>query len=213
MMIDQIQKVTDKKGKVILEDGSSFVLYMGEIRRYHLHEGSEVPEAVLEEILGKVLVKRARLRCMNLLKTSDRTVRQLQDRLKRDGYPQQIIDNALQYVAFFHYTDDERYAENYIRFRIGKKSRKIITLELEKKGVSSGLIEEAFSVISEEQAENGQKEGADIAAIRKLVEKKHYDPQNASWEDRRKLIGYLMRKGFSITDIREVIRVPEPDPI
>ncbi|HCA33886.1 MAG TPA: RecX family transcriptional regulator, partial [Lachnospiraceae bacterium] len=190
-MIDQIQKVTDKKGKVILEDGSSFVLYMGEIRRYHLHEGSEVPEAVLEEILGKVLVKRARLGCMNLLKTSDRTVRQLQDRLKRDGYPQQIIDNSLQYVAFFHYTDDERYAENYIRFRIGKKSRKIITLELEKKGVSSGLIEEAFSVISEEQAENGQKEGADIAAIRKLVEKKHYDPQNASWEDRRKLIGYL----------------------
>lgn len=213
MLVEQIQKVTDKKSRIGLEDGSSFVLYLGEIRRYHLHEGSEVSEETLEEILDKVLVKRAKLRCMNLLKSQDRTVKQLQDRLKRDGYPQQIIDIALAYVASYHYTDDEKYAENYIRFRLGKKSRKVITLELEKKGVPSELIRQAFSTAEEEQTHDGEEESADIAAIRKLIEKKHYDPENTSWEDRRKIIGYLMRKGFSPSDIREVLRMPEPDSI
>ena len=74
MIAAEILRVTDRKRKIVLEDESSFVLYAGELRKYHIREGEEIPEEVLEEIHDDVLVKRAKLRCMNLLKTSDRTV-------------------------------------------------------------------------------------------------------------------------------------------
>ena len=165
MIAAEILRVTDRKRKIVLEDESSFVLYAGELRKYHIREGEEIPEEVLEEIHDDVLVKRAnpeevleeihddvlvkraKLRCMNLLKTSDRTVRQLRDRLRHDGYPEEIAEKALDYVASYHYTDDERYAENYIRQQSGRKSRKVILLELEKRGVDSDVIREAFSAV------------------------------------------------------------------
>ena len=46
---------------------------------------------------------------MNLLKTSDRTVGQLESHLRLDGYPGETIEQALSYVASFHYTDDMRW--------------------------------------------------------------------------------------------------------
>ena len=150
MIAAEILRVTDRKRKIVLEDESSFVLYAGELRKYHIREGEEIPEEVLEEIHDDVLVKRAKLRCMNLLKTSDRTVRQLRDRLRHDGYPEEIAEKALDYVASYHYTDDERYAENYIRQQSGRKSRKVILLELEKRGVDSDVIREAFSAVGQE---------------------------------------------------------------
>ncbi len=208
MIAAEILRVTDRKRKIVLEDESSFVLYAGELRKYHIREGEEIPEEVLEEIHDDVLVKRAKLRCMNLLKTSDRTVRQLRDRLRHDGYPEEIAEKALDYVASYHYTDDERYAENYIRQQSGRKSRKVILLELEKRGVDSDVIREAFSAVGQENQANAPflQESTDVGAIRKLIRKRGYDAAHASWDEQQKLTGYLMRKGFEAADIRSVLR-------
>lgn len=206
MLAEQILKVTDRKKKILLEDGTSFVLYSGEVRRYHIHEGEDIPEDVLREIREEVLTKRAKLRLMNLLKDSDKTVRQLSDRLKRDGYPDDIIQTALAYVASYHYTDDRRYAENYIRSMSGRKSGKAISLELQKKGVSRELIDEAFLRVHQEAEESGQEEErGDLRAIRNLIQKRHFDPSTATYEEKQKLIAYLMRKGFSMGDILDVL--------
>ena len=208
MIAAEILRVTDRKRKIVLEDGSSFVLYAGELKKYHIREGEEIPEEVLAEIHDDVLVRRAKLRCMNLLKTSDRTVRQLRDRLRHDGYPEEIAEKALEYVASYHYTDDRRYAENFIRQQSGRKSRKVIILELEKRGVDSDVIREAYSAVGQENQEGDPflGESADLEAIRKLVQKRGYDAAHASWEEQQKLTGYLMRKGFEAADIRRVLR-------
>ncbi len=208
MIAAEILRVTDRKRKIVLEDGSSFVLYAGELRKYHIREGEEIPEEVLAEIHDDVLVRRAKLRCMNLLKTSDRTVRQLRDRLRHDGYPEEIAEKALEYVASYHYTDDRRYAENFIRQQSGRKSRKVIILELEKRGVDSDVIREAYSAVGQENQEGDPflGEAADLEAIRKLVQKRGYDAAHASWEEHQKLTGCLMRKGFEAADIRRVLR-------
>lgn len=208
MIAAEILRVTDRKRKIVLEDGNSFVLYAGELKKYHIREGEEIPEEVLAEIHDDVLVRRAKLRCMNLLKTSDRTVRQLRDRLRHDGYPEEIAEKALEYVASYHYTDDRRYAENFIRQQSGRKSRKVIILELEKRGVDSDVIREAYSAVGQENQEGDPflGESADLEAIRKLVQKRGYDAAHASWEEQQKLTGCLMRKGFEAADIRRVLR-------
>ena len=47
MIAAEILRVTDRKRKIVLEDESSFVLYAGELRKYHIREGEEIPEEVL----------------------------------------------------------------------------------------------------------------------------------------------------------------------
>lgn len=205
MQVDQILKVTDKKKKVILEDGRSFVLYSGEVRKFRIREGEELPEDVICSEIVPVLRKRARLRCMNLLKSSDRTVMQLRDKLKRDGHTEEIIEDALAYVASYHYTDDRRYAENYIRSCRGRKSTRMISFDLQKKGVGDEDIRAAFDAVAGEDQGTDPDQSGDMEAIRRLLKKRGYDPEQATFEEKQKQIRYLMGRGFSMTDIRRCL--------
>ena len=53
-----------------------------------------------------VLLKRAKLRCMNLLKSRDYTEYQLRMKLRQGVYPEDIIDAAVAYVASYGYVND-----------------------------------------------------------------------------------------------------------
>jgi regulatory protein len=156
---------------------------------------------------------------MNLLKSMDRTVSQLTAVLKRDGYPDRIIQGALEYMAACHYTDDRRYAENYIRLRAGKRSLKQIRYDLLGKGIEAGLASELLEQLPSsagddpllsqelygEQGRDPAEESPDISAIRLLMRKRHFDPGEADFDQSRRFIQYLMRKGFSLTDIRKAL--------
>lgn len=61
-------------------------------------------------------------------------------------------------------------------------------------------IEKAYARCAEEDELTDQQD-----LIKKLLEKKHFDRQNASYEERRKMVGFLYRKGFGLDDIYEVV--------
>ena len=42
-------------------------------------------------------------------------------------------------------------------------------------------------------------------AIRRLLEKKHFDRQNATYQECRKMVGFLYRRGFELDRIYRVI--------
>ena len=65
-MITELKEVSSSRVKVYADEQPAFVLYKGELRKYGLKEGEELPPQVYEELLGEVLPKRAKLRCMNL---------------------------------------------------------------------------------------------------------------------------------------------------
>ena len=43
-------------------------------------------------------------------------------------------------------------------------------------------------------------------AIQRLLQKKRFSAETATEEEKRKIYGYLMRKGFAYEDIRRVIK-------
>ena len=53
------------------------------------------------------------------------------------------------------------------------------------------------------------EDGEELTAIKKLVEKKRFDPYNATDSERQKIYGYLARKGFSYDSIRQVIQISD----
>ena len=127
-------------------------------------------------------------------------MQQLKDKLRQGFYPEEIIEEAVEYVASFHYIDDLRYAEDYITGHEDKRSRKRIEQDLLGKGISREILEQAWQQWEEKGGELNEE-----TMIRKLLEKKHFDGETADWKERQRMYAYLMRKGFSASEISKVI--------
>ena len=202
MKVTRVEEMTKSRSKVFIEQEFAFVLYKGELRLYHICEGADISQTDYEEIMNKVLPKRAKLRAMNLLKNREYTSKQLYDKLKDGCYPEQVIKEALDYVAGYHYTDDLRYAESYITDHEATRSRRRIEQDLRDKGIDRTVLEKAWQ--QWEQKGGVQDEEA---MIRQLLEKRHYDPETADIKEQRKTYGFLLRKGFSADTVCRMLRL------
>lgn len=202
MTVTQIEAVAGGKTKyrVFLDGQPAFVLYKGELFRYHIREGAVLEETVLTQI-EEVIRKRARLRAMHLLNAMERTESQLRSKLEEGGYPKEAVQDALDYVKSFGYVNDEDYARRFAENRKKSKSRREIQSLLLQKGLSREEVESALEEVY------GQEDTLD--AIRRLAKKRHYDPATATSKEKQKLCAYLTRKGFRYEDIRQVIQVPD----
>ena len=196
MRITKLEPVTKKKYRVYLNDEPAFILYDSEIRDYHLGEGDQCPRELREEISSAVLSKRAKLRCMNLLKMMDRTEYQLRQKLRQEEFPEEVIDDAVAYVKSFRYVDDLRYAKAYIESRKETRSRRQMEAELIARGLSREVIGQAWE-------ETDPVDETEL--IRRLAEKKHFDPDGADEKTTRKFYQFLQRKGFSYSNIKKAL--------
>ena len=198
MTVTKLETVTKTKYKVFLDGQFAFVLYKGELARYHIQEGTELEEEVRQKIWDEIIVKRARLRAMHLLEDMDRTESGLREKLRQGLYPEEAVEAAVQYVKSFHYIDDFRYAKQFIESRKLRKSRREIYALLRGKGVAADKIELAFEECYESE---GEKD-----AIRQIIRKKRINLSQADSMKIQQLYGYLSRKGFHYDDIRQVIQ-------
>ena len=110
MLVTQVTELSKSRSKVYIDQEFAFVLYKGELRLYHIKEGQQLSEEDYRTIMQEVLPKRAKLRAMNLLQGREYTTAQLRTKLQQGFYPTEIIEQAIAYVAGFHYIDDLRYA-------------------------------------------------------------------------------------------------------
>ena len=163
MRITRIEPVTKTKYRVSVDEQFAFVVYKGELSRFHLKEECELTEDTYAKI-KEVLLKRAKLRAMHLLNDMARTESQLRDKLKLGGYPSEITEAAIAYVKSFGYINDDAYIRNFIDSRKDKKSRREIYALLRQKGVDMNRAEEIMEEMYEEYS--------DQEAIRKLLRKK-----------------------------------------
>ncbi|MCI8801361.1 recombination regulator RecX [Acetatifactor muris] len=200
MKVTQIEEVSKSRVRIYVEDEFAFVLYKGELRSFHIREGEEIEQECYEEILTKLLPKRAKLRAMNLLKTREYTVKQLQDKLKMGGYPENVIEEALAYVASFHYTDDLRYAVSFIEGHSDNRSRRRIEQDLLRRGIDRSTLEKAWLQWEEQGGDQDEQK-----MIQALLAKKGFASDKANLKERQRMYGFLMRKGFSGEQVRRAV--------
>jgi regulatory protein len=196
----QIEEISDyKKGrrKVLLDDGTLWILYIGEIRSCQLKVGVEITEELRHNIQIDILQKRAIKRAMHLLEKMDMTEKKLRDKLLQGEYPKDAIDEAVAYVQKYHYLDDSRYAQNYVQCYQNMRSQKRIAMDLRAKGVDKEIIEQSF----ESTYEADERE-----MIIKLLKKKGYQPDAADVTQKRKIYAFLVRRGFRSEDVLRAMK-------
>lgn len=200
MKITAIEELSKARSRVWIDGEFAFVLYKGELRLYRIREGEEISEETLKTIRQEILPKRAKLRAMNLLKSREYTTKQLHDKLKQGGYPEDIITLALDYVASYHYTDDLRYAVSYMQSHETDKSRRRIEQDLMRKGIGKETLEKAWQTW---EARGGEQDEQQM--ISELLEKRGYCPREADLREKQRLYGFLMRRGFSGEQVRKAL--------
>ena len=200
MEITKIQALTKQKYRIFLDGESAFAVYKGELSRYHLEEGAVLPPEVYEELVNRVLKKRATLRAMHILERTDKTEAQLRRKLEESEYPKEAVESAIAYVTSYGYLDDRRYAEHYIEWKKQGKGKARLKMELVQKGISREIIEEVL-----ESTDFGETR----EMIRQIILKKRKTDNPMNEKEKQRIYGFLMRKGFSSSDILAVMREEE----
>lgn len=201
MTVTKIEAVTKTRYKVYVDEQFAFVLYKGELSRYHVAVGEEITEEIYNKIENEVVLKRAKLRALHLLNDMGRTEVQLRQKLKQNDYTDEIVEKAVNYVKSFGYINDEEYARSFIVSRKDKKSRKELYMQLSKKGIATDVLDFVFE---ESYDSDTAKE-----AVLSIMRKKKYNPDTATRQETQKILAYLTRKGFNYEDIRQVLQVSE----
>lgn len=191
MIITAIEYGEGKKYKVYLNDDFAFELYKSEIKSCGLEKGQEIEEELYQKILYEVIGKRVKKRAMHILEKHDKTEQQLREKLRENRYPSESIENAIEYVKSYGYIDDASYARRYVEYRIKRKSKKQLKMELIGKGISSEIIAEIFE----------EMEDSELDTIKKLILKKSLFSADLGQEEKNKIKMSLMRKGFPYSDI------------
>ncbi len=136
---------------------------------------------------------------LKLLGYRERSRGEVQAKMERKGFQRDVIEKVLRYLESQKYLDDKRFAELWTHNRLKRRYGKgRVVLELREKGVNQEIIDEVvkktYSTVDE------------IGMALDLVKRKGYNLESA--EDQRALrrvSGFLRRRGFSFSIIREVM--------
>lgn len=198
MMITDIVPVTRQKYRILTDASISFVLYKGELSQYQLEKEKVLSDVQWMEI-QQLLTKRAKLRAMHLLARMDYTQAELARKLAQGEYTEEAAAAAIEYVKSYHYLDDERYVDRYMKYAQTNKSRRQKEFELERKGISREQIRRWRD--SQEEGTVCDAQEDEVEKILALLAKRCRTCESADGKEKRKQYAYLARKGFDSSDI------------
>ncbi|AIC47297.1 regulatory protein RecX [Rhodoluna lacicola] len=149
------------------------------------------------------LETRARNVLLHQLARSAKSTSQLRKILEQREIPSEIAEKVLERFTEVGLIDDAAYAETIVNSRRNYKglAKSAIKRELNEKGVSQELVEEAISVITAED----DFESAKQLAIRRYRQMAHLERDVRT----RRLAGYLQRKGYGSTSVFAAIKFAE----
>ena len=197
IIVKEIEAVGKGRYRVKFDTGVTCLLYRKEMSSFSIEKGKEITAQQYQELLEEVVGKRAKKRALHLLEQMDRTEKQLRDQLQKNEYPQVCVDDAICYVKKYHYLDDFRYAQNYVRYSQEKMSRGQITIKLIQKGISKEFIQMAIDEVYESD---------EYEQIRAILEKKHFENTDSNSKEFQRMYQFLMRRGFKSSDILRAMK-------
>lgn len=201
MIVTGVEPKDKGKYKIYIDEEYHFVLYYKDLQRNNISEGYEISEILYRDIYVNTVLRRGKQKALAVLKYMDRTKHELIMKLKQADYSDKVIEEVIAYIVKFHFIDDYRYAENYIRSRKDKKSKRQLLMDLSGKGIDKSIIDE---VLTEEY-------DSEVDAIKKAIAKKGKNLNDLTKEEKMKFASSLYRKGFQMDLIRKYVNSSELD--
>ncbi|GKX31818.1 hypothetical protein SH1V18_42980 [Vallitalea longa] len=171
-----------------------FVTYK-ELKFLKLKINDDITEEFLQKIYREYIISRAKNRALRLLTRKDMTRKEIIQKLKLTGYNDYVTNKIILFLEEYNFINDKKYVEKYVNYNQKRKSVKKIGMELTQKGISKDTINEYIENIDFCEEENAYN----------LLYKKYKNVDTIDNKIKRRMIGYLMRKGYNYSLINKVI--------
>jgi regulatory protein len=175
------------------------------VLRASLRAGDSITEQRIQELEGEDHRWKAREASLNLLSYRPRTARELERRLRRKEFPEGVAESTVEELVDKGLVDDSAFAESFVRdrVRLRPRGRRRLVQELRAKGVDAETAEAAVGEVMETE-EVSELELA-REAVARWARRPGEDPQRA----RRRLYGFLARRGFGGETVRQILEEVE----
>jgi regulatory protein len=201
----QPQRHHPERVNVHVDGEFRFALAQEILLRAALRTGDAVTEARICELESEDQRWKAREAALNLLSFRARSATELRRRLRRKEFPEEVVDACVDELVERGMVDDSAFAEMFVRDRVRfrPKGRRRMVQELRAKGVDAETADEAVGEVMERE----EISELDLAreAVSKWSRRQGEDPLRA----RRRLYGFLARRGFGGEVVRQILEEVE----
>ncbi len=184
------------KDRVNVSLDGEFAFGLALIHALWLKIGQHLSDAEIAELQTADTLEKAQQRALNLISYRPRSVKEVQQRLKKAGVDEAQTETIVTRLKEAGLLDDETFSNQWVesRLRASPRSKRMIQWELKQKGVGADQINKALEGVNDEDA-------ATQAALKKLPRFAALDAR----ERKRKLMEFLARNGFSYDVISSVV--------
>jgi len=149
--------------------------------------------------------ERAYLYALRLLTARDYTAARLREKLHGRGFDDSDVEAALGRMVTEGWVDDHRFAERFAESALasGRYYGRRLQQEMRRRGVQPELVAEVLGRVLMEYDETEE--------VRAIVDRRFngFSFSSASDREKRRTIGFLQRRGFSLSAILQALRVTE----
>lgn len=189
-----VQKRNRERVNVYID--GEFAFGLAYVAAAQLRVGQELSSNEIEALKSQDTVEKAKESAYRLISLRPRSTAEIQQSLKKKGYDPEVIEQVIDRLVELNYLNDESFAQYWVEQRDTFKPRSHMALrqELQQKGISRDIIDEAISASDEETA-------ARMAAEKKARQLTRYQED----EFKKKLGQFLQRRGFRYVLIKEIM--------
>lgn len=202
MVVTGVERISTYRVKITLDEERSLILSAREAASFGMEEGREIDPASWEALLAQQR-SAAIAKCGKLLQGMDYSAAGLKDKLLRSGFLEEAAQEAVEKMQEAHYVDDARYAATYLKYHLHDRSLSRIRMDLRAKGVPGEIVEQEIRRLEEE--DEGTVKSREVEQAKKLLTKRHFDPDNPDPAIVRKQMAYLYGKGYGMEVIRQAM--------
>jgi regulatory protein len=201
--ITEISESNRRPGRfdVLVDGRRAAMLSVDGIVRLALHVGDEWTEPLAQRAADEAEALRVFDRGLAMLAVRAYAVRELRMGLLRKKEPEPLVDAAVARLVTLGALNDEVFARQFVRTSVSREGIRRIQSELGRRGVSRELAAAAIAEVREEERVDPD-EALDRIAARKLKTMSKLDGPTK----RRRLYGFLARRGYEPDEIRRVIK-------
>jgi len=190
----RFQKRNKDRANVYLD--GQFAFGLAAIAAVRLRVGQTLSDEDVARLQVQDEVERAYERALNFLSYRPRSEAEVRRNLRKKNVEEQVVEVVVERLTRTELLDDQEFARYWVenRLQFNPRGARALRHELREKGVPASIITDTLMDFDEEVAVRKAVE----AGARRLA---HLEPRDF----RRRLGGYLARRGFSYMVIRPLV--------
>ena len=116
---------------------------------FRVNQGTVFSKETYDEMVKNDQIKRAKSRGLDILSRSSKSKMQIKSTLKREGFCEEAIEHALEFLENYKFVDDQKLATDIAKNKASTKkwSKRQMVSKLMEKGISKNLIHQNTSQI------------------------------------------------------------------